>query len=57
MEMRTVTALLLLKFDVQFAPEEDGATLLNNSRDSFTMIFADLNLVFSERKSTTINEQ
>lgn len=52
-----MTALLLLKFDVQFAPEEDGATLLNNSRDSFTMIFADLNLVFSERKSTTINEQ
>jgi hypothetical protein len=50
MELRTVTTLLLLKFDVSFAPGEDGTRLLSKSKESFTLLFEDLNLVFSERE-------
>ncbi|KAH8808644.1 cytochrome P450 monooxygenase-like protein [Xylogone sp. PMI_703] len=49
MEVRTVTALLLLSFDVKFAPGEDGSRLLVDSQDAFTIFFAALNLVFSKR--------
>jgi hypothetical protein len=52
MELRTMTALLLLQYDVKFAPGEDGSALLTKSMDAFTIFFADLNLVFSKRNGS-----
>lgn len=49
MEVRIVTALLLLNFNVNFAPGEDGTLLLTKSKDAFTIFFAELNLIFSKR--------
>lgn len=49
MELRTVTALLVHKYDVCLAPGEDGSDLLNNSLDAFTLFTKDLKLVFSKR--------
>lgn len=37
MELRSVTALLVSKFDVTFAPGEDGSALVNKSLDAFTL--------------------
>ena len=49
-EMRTLTALLLLQYDVAFAPGEDGSRLENESRDHFTMSLAPLELIFTPVK-------
>ena len=51
MEMRTVVPLLISKFDVKLAPGEDGAALLEKSRDTFTLRMEELNLIFEERKA------
>lgn len=50
MELRTVTALLVYKYDVSLAPGEDGSRLLNDCFDAFTLFVKDLRLVFRERK-------
>jgi tryprostatin B 6-hydroxylase len=45
-----VTAKLLTKFDVSFAPGEDGTTLLEDSKDIFTTELGDMFLCFTPRK-------
>lgn len=50
MELRTVTALLITKFNVSFSPGENGSNLLEKSEDYFTIGLADLNLQFTPRK-------
>ena len=49
MELRTVAALLITRFDVRLAPGEDGTALIKESQDSFTLRMGDLHLVFEER--------
>lgn len=48
--MRTVTALLVHKYDVCLAPDEDGSLLLNESLDAFSLLARDLQLIFTRRK-------
>jgi cytochrome P450 family 628 len=50
MEIRSVAANILTKFDVAFAPGEDGTALLNDTLDTFTMELAPLNLKFVPRQ-------
>ena len=50
MELRTVIAQLVMRFDVRFAPGEDGRKLLQESEDVFTTNMAPLYLEFLERK-------
>lgn len=47
MELRTLTAQLLLKYDIAFAPGEDGSRLLSKTKDHFTITVAPLDLVFT----------
>ena len=47
MEMRTLTAQLLLAYDVALAPGEDGHKLLYETKDHFTLGLGELNLVFT----------
>jgi len=49
MELRLLTAQLVARFDIAFAPGEDGRRLLEESKDHFTMGLMPLNLVFTER--------
>jgi tryprostatin B 6-hydroxylase len=51
MELRTVIALLVTHFDVNFAPGENGDRLINDSKDFFTITISDLDLVFTPRKT------
>ena len=51
MEIRSVTAQILQKFDPSFAPGEDGTNLLENTLDTFTMELAPLSLCFTPRKT------
>lgn len=53
MEIRSVTAQVLLNFDVSFAPGEDGTNLVENTKDCFTMELAGLNLCFTPRDSVS----
>ncbi|RMZ86840.1 hypothetical protein DV736_g5936, partial [Chaetothyriales sp. CBS 134916] len=48
-ELRTVISKMVLEFDVEFATEEDGSTLLYESKDGFTMANAPLMVVWKER--------
>jgi cytochrome P450 len=50
MELRSVLAKLILTFDVDFAPGEDGTNLIEKGRDHFTMETGPLNLVFKKRE-------
>ena len=47
MEMRTLTAQLLLAYDVALAPGEDGYKLLYETKDHFTLGLGELSLVFT----------
>ncbi|KAL2820248.1 cytochrome P450 [Aspergillus cavernicola] len=49
MEIRLLTAHLVTKFDVAFAPGEDGAELLS-SHDYFTIALKPLHLLFKRRE-------
>jgi len=49
MELRCVIAKLLVAFDFEFAPGEDGTELIQKGRDHFTMEPGPLNLVFKAR--------
>ena len=46
MNIRTVIARLVMRFDIVFASGEDGKTLLECSKDYFTTGCADLMLEF-----------
>ncbi|OAG39457.1 hypothetical protein AYO21_06285 [Fonsecaea monophora] len=50
MEIRSVTAQILLNFDVAFGPGEDGTALLEKTLDTFTLELAPLSLCFTPRK-------
>ena len=47
MQIRTLTARILLEFDIQFAPGEDGKRILTKTKDHFTMNVGGLDLVFT----------
>ncbi|USW53761.1 Putative cytochrome P450 [Septoria linicola] len=51
MELRTLTTQLLLKYDVAFAPGEDGTRILNQTKDHFTITIGQLDLVFKPASS------
>ncbi|KXT03056.1 hypothetical protein AC578_693 [Pseudocercospora eumusae] len=51
MELRTLTAQLLLKYDVRFADGEDGTRLLTKTKDHFTVTVGQLDLVFTPATS------
>lgn len=50
MELRTVVARLVTRFDISFAEGEDGRRLLEDTRDVFTLDLGELDLMFEERK-------
>ena len=45
-EMRTLSALLVLNYDVSLAEGEDGTRLLTKTKDHFTLGLGKLDLVF-----------
>lgn len=46
-----LTGLLVLKYDIDFAPGEDGVRVWSEMKDDFTAVPGDLKLVFKARKS------
>lgn len=50
MEVRLLTAQLMMEFDVSLPPGEDGSRLLLKTKNHFTLGLADLDLVFTKRK-------
>ncbi|KAI1348665.1 cytochrome P450 monooxygenase-like protein [Xylaria sp. FL0043] len=48
-ELRVVISKAVLEFDISFAPGETGRTLLEDSKDIFTMSLAKLELSFTKR--------
>lgn len=50
MEIRVLTAALVMRYDVSLAPGEDGSNLINNTKDQFTLLLAPFNLVFAKRQ-------
>lgn len=53
MEVRTVLSRLFYEFDISFAPNEDGRSLVEDSKEHFTLSLADMNVCFTPRKWTT----
>lgn len=51
-ELRFVTALLVKKYVVGFAPGEDGKRMTRDLRDQFTAAPGELNLSFELRGKT-----
>ena len=49
-ELRTLTARLVLEFNVKLAPGEDGSRLMRKTLDHFTVDPGDLELVFTRVK-------
>ncbi|KAI0191377.1 cytochrome P450 monooxygenase-like protein [Xylaria flabelliformis] len=49
-ELRAVISKSVLEFDISFAPGETGRTLLEESKDIFTMSLAKLELCFTRRQ-------
>lgn len=50
MEVRTVTAQILDRFDVSFGKDEDGSKVMADTIDHFTLGLAPLMIKFDERK-------
>jgi hypothetical protein len=50
MELRHVTAQIMTRFDVFFAPGQKVNDFIDGKRDTFTLVAAPLQLVFRERK-------
>lgn len=50
MELRTLTARILLEYDFKLAPGEDGTRLLTKMKDHFTVDMGSLDLVFTPLK-------
>jgi len=53
MEVRTVVSKIITEFDIQLAAGEDGAKLLKDTKDIFTLELADLFLCFTTRVTKT----
>lgn len=49
MELRRVTAELLLRYDISFAPDKPNAAFLEDGKDMFTLAAAPLFLKFTKR--------
>lgn len=49
MELRIVAALLVAKFEIGFAPGDDGTELVEDCRDAFASAPGKLELVFRAR--------
>lgn len=49
MQLRTVVAESVVKFDIQFPPGEDGSNFIDNVKDRFTWGLAELNLCLLPR--------
>lgn len=49
LELRTLIANLVMRFDISLAPGEDGRSLLDQTRDQFTTMSGNLLLVFNMR--------
>jgi tryprostatin B 6-hydroxylase len=49
LELRTVNANLVLKFDIEFADEGDGSEFIEKTTDLITLCLADLNLRFKRK--------
>ncbi|KAL2868106.1 cytochrome P450 [Aspergillus lucknowensis] len=49
MNLRTTVARLVMEFDIEFAPGEDGSRFLGDAKDNFVFYFGHLNLVFTRR--------
>lgn len=49
MQLAVIISQIILQFDVAFAPDEDGSTLIEQSQDLGMMHPADLRLVFTRR--------
>lgn len=47
-ELRTLTTMLVLEYDVKLAPGENGHRLLYKTLDHFTVDVGDLDLVFTK---------
>lgn len=47
MELRTLTAQILLNYEVSLAPGEDGSRILTKTKDHFTSTPGELDLVFA----------
>jgi len=47
MELRTLTARILLDFECKLAPGEDGTRLMTETKDHFTVDLGSLDLVFT----------
>lgn len=54
MELRRVTAELLLRYDISFAPGKVNDAFLKDGKDTFTLTAAPLLLNFTKRQYTTI---
>jgi tryprostatin B 6-hydroxylase len=49
MNLRSTIARLVMEFDFQFAPGEDGSRFLGDAKDNFVFYPGDLNMVFTRR--------
>ena len=49
MEIRTLTSRMIMKFDVAFAPGEDGKRLLMETTEHFTLGLGPMDLIFTSR--------
>lgn len=50
MELRSVIAQIVHRFDVTLAPGQSEQAFLRGKRDTFTLALGPLNLVFTHRK-------
>ena len=50
MELRTMLAKIVLEFDMEFAPGEDGSALLEKTKDYFVLGLAELNVILTRRE-------
>ena len=53
MEIRYVTAQIVHKYNVAFAPSQSPEVFLKGKRDTFTLALGPLDLVFSPRKQVS----
>jgi hypothetical protein len=53
MEIRQVTAQIIHRYDVQFAPEQNPKAFVEGLRDCFTIAMPSLKLVFTDRSQST----
>jgi len=51
MEMRNLIVKVLTRFDVEFAPGEDGEAFMRDAKDHFIIEIPELKLAFKERRS------